>query len=60
MKRWQVEQILYLNDTGKTKLVLPQSQYLPGSPFRDGFLLNKENILVVLLRKWISLLLKVL
>jgi hypothetical protein len=58
MKRWQLEQILYLNDVEKTKLALPDSHQLIGQGFQGRFL-RKENIVLTSLRKCVSCLLKI-
>jgi len=59
MKRWQIEQILYLNDIGKTKLALPEAHHLVGQSLQNK-LPKKENIVLVSLRKGLSYLLRVL
>ena len=58
MKRWQIEQILYLNDIGKEKLtLLPQHQYVEQSLLR---LEKKENYILDSIRKGINFLLRIL
>ncbi len=58
MKRWQIEQILYLNDIGKEKLTLsPQHQIVADSLLRQE---KKENYLLDSIRKGINFLLRIL
>ena len=58
MKRWQVEQILYLN-SGKRRLVFSQSHKCAGEVLSSD-LLKKENVLVVSMRKICNFLINVL
>lgn len=55
MKRWQIEQILYLNDVEKNKLALPQTPQLSGMPLHVRSP-QKENILKRSLRRGLGIL----
>ena len=59
MKRWQVEQILYLNDTGRKKLTMPDSRQLIGQSFRRG-VSKRENLFLGSLRKCFTCLSRIL
>ncbi len=58
MKRWQVEQILYLN-SGKGRLVFSQSHKYAGEVL-NGDMLKKENFFKVSMRKVCNFLINVL
>ncbi len=55
MKRWQIEQILYLNDLEKNKLALSQAPHISGLPLHVRPL-QKENILKSSLRRGLGFL----
>jgi len=55
MKRWQIEQILYLNDMKKNKLALPQSSQCNGPPLHIRPL-HKENLFKSSIRKGLGFL----
>lgn len=57
MKRWQIEQILYLNS--ENKLVLPEPQELALHNMH-GLLAKKENVFLASVRKFFTFLLNVL
>lgn len=59
MKRWQVEQIFYLNDFGKRKLALPESHQLTFDK-RSGLYSKKESFALTSLRRFFGFFLKVL
>jgi len=58
MKRWQVEQILYLN-SGKGRLVFSQSHKSAGDILNSD-MLKKENVLKTSIRKFCNFLINVL
>lgn len=58
MKRWQVEQIMYLN-SGKDRLVFSQSHKCAGEVLSSD-MLKKENIIVTSMRKICNFLINVL
>ena len=58
MKRWQVEQILYLN-TDKNRLVFSQSQKCAWQGLSSD-ILKKESVIVASMRKVCNFLLNVL
>jgi hypothetical protein len=57
MKKWHVEGILYLNDSGKRRLALPDAQQLswhavnPGEPKKDSLLLRSFRWIAGLILK---------
>jgi hypothetical protein len=58
MKRWQIEQILYLNDIGKDKLMVhPQHQFIGQSLLHIE---KRENYLLKSIRKGVNFLLRIL
>jgi len=59
MKRWQVEQIFYLNDFGKRKLALPESHHIELRTGRSD-LIKRESIILTSLRRFCNFFLKVL
>jgi hypothetical protein len=58
MKRWQVEQILYLN-SGKGRLVFSESHKCAGEVLSSD-MLKKENLFVASMRKVCNFLINVL
>lgn len=58
MKRWQVEQILYLN-SGKGRLAFSESHKCAGEVLSSD-MLKKENVLIVSVRKVCNFLINVL
>ena len=58
MKRWQVEQILYLN-SGKGRLAFSESHKCAGEVLSND-ILKKESVLVTSMRKVCNFLINVL